>query len=83
MTGLPQDNRKREHKVVRRVGEFDCLHFVQYILSPQCIGCKQTGCKKIYRMNIVTSLNPLFPYDELTCLERLYTCQSQSCGPRG
>ncbi len=57
--------RKREHKVLRLVWEFHCLHFVQFIsMSPHGIGCKQTWCKKIYRMNRATWLNPLTSLSE-------------------
>ncbi len=41
MTWLPWDKRKREHKVVRHVLEFDCLHFAKYIsIRPHGIDCK-------------------------------------------
>ncbi len=52
---------KRKHKVARLVWEFDCLHFAQYILiSLHGIDCKQTWCKKIYHMDRVSWLQPLF-----------------------
>ncbi len=60
MVWLPQGKRKRENKVARLVWDFDCLHFAQYILiSPYGIDCKQTWCKKIYRMDRVSWLKPL------------------------
>ncbi len=53
--------KETEHKVVWLVWEFDCLHFAQYIsMSPHGIGCKQTWCKKIYRMIRATWLKPLY-----------------------
>ncbi len=61
MVWLPQDKRKHENKVARLMWDFDCLHFAQYILiSPHGIDCKQTWCKKIYRMDRVSWLKPLF-----------------------
>ncbi len=60
MVWLPQDKRKLENKVARHVWDFDCLHFAQYILiSPHGIDCKQTWCKKIYRMDRDIWLKPL------------------------
>ncbi len=59
-----KDKRKCEHKVVRLVWEFDCLHFAKYIsIWPHGIDCKQTWscwCLKIYHMNRATWLNPLW-----------------------
>ncbi len=58
---LPYDKRKCEQKVARLVWYFDCLHFAQYILiSPHGIDCKQTRCKKIYRMDRLSWLKPLY-----------------------
>ncbi len=52
--------KKREHKVVRLVLEFDCLHYAQYIsIRPNGIDCKQSWYKKIYRMNSANWLNSL------------------------
>ncbi len=46
------DTGRREHKVVRLVWEFDCLHFAKYISNiPHDINCKQTWCEKIYCMD--------------------------------
>ncbi len=43
MVWLPKDKRKCEHKVVRLVWEFYCLHFTLYMpLSPHSISYKQT-----------------------------------------
>ncbi len=40
--------------------DFAFLHFAQYIsISPHGIDCKQTWCKKIYRMDKVSWLKPL------------------------
>ncbi len=50
---------KHEHKVVRLVWDFDCLHFAQHFNRSHGIDCKQTWCKKIYHMNRVSWLNPL------------------------
>ncbi len=50
---------KHEHRIVSPVWDFDCLHFAQYVsISPHGIGCKQTWCKKIIRMNRATSISP-------------------------
>ncbi len=39
--------------------DFDCLHFAQYILiNAHIIDCKQSGCKKIYRMEELVDWNP-------------------------
>ncbi len=60
MIWLSKDKGKREHKVARLVWEFDCLHFAQYIsMNLYGISCKQTWCKKIYRMKRVSWLKPL------------------------
>ncbi len=43
MAWLSKDKRKCEHKVVRFVWEFDCLHFTQYMpMSAHDIVYKQT-----------------------------------------
>ncbi len=43
---LPVYKRKREHKFVRLVWDFDCLHFAQYIsIHSHGIACIQTWCK--------------------------------------
>ncbi len=60
MTWLSQDKRKCEHKVVRLVWDHEYLHFAQCIsISPHGIDCKQTWCRRIYRMNKASWLNPL------------------------
>ncbi len=54
---LIKDNRKCEHKVVRLLWDFDCLHFAQYItIGPHDIYCKQAWCKVIHHMDRVSWL---------------------------
>ncbi len=61
---------------LRLVWDFDCLHFAQYIsISPNCINCKQTWCKKIYCMDRVSWLKPLtltYIWVELTMKFRVH-----------
>ncbi len=55
---LQEDKRKHEHKVMRFVWEFGCLHLAQYIsIRPHGIDHNQTWCEKIYRMNKANWLN--------------------------
>ncbi len=50
MAWLSSDKRKCEHKVVRLVLEFDCLHFTQCIpMCPQCSGYKHTWYPPVVR----------------------------------
>ncbi len=52
---------KTKGNVKIKLGDFDCLHFAQYILiSPHGIDGKQTWFKKIYRMDRVSWLKPLW-----------------------
>ncbi len=79
---LHQDERKHEHKVVRLVWDFDCLHIAQYISkSPHGIGCKQTWCKKIYHMYIISWLNLLIQVSILYVLLPHVMTKSAHCGP--
>ncbi len=75
LTTSRQKEFKREYNAVRLVWDFDCLHVAQYIsISPDGIDCKQTWCNRMYRINIVSWLNSLMEYQDLSAL--LISCVS-------